>query len=74
MLTFETGVELGKALSQIRNNTRRIDDLEGEMHELRSLVTRALLLGGLWLVGVAGNLKADTIGEGAAAFLKAWLK
>lgn len=74
MLNFETGVEVGKALSQIQDHGRRLDALEGDVHDLRTLITRGMLLAALWLVGVAGNIKADTIGEGAAAFLKAWLR
>lgn len=74
MLDFETGVQFGQALGQIRSNTRRLDALEEEVHDLRTLVTRAMLLAALWLVGVAGNIKADTIGEAGAAFLRAWLK
>jgi len=74
MLDFETGVHVGQALAKLRDHGKRLDTLEAEVHDLRSLITRAMLLAALWLVGVAGNIKADTIGEAGAAFLRAWLK
>lgn len=74
MLDFDTGVQVGQAIGEIKAHGRRLDHLEEEVADLKALVMRALLLAALWLVGVAGNIKADTIGEAGAAFLRAWLR
>jgi hypothetical protein len=72
--TFEAGIAVGQALSDIKNNTRRIAALEGEVASIKALVVRGMLLAALATVGVVGNLSAATLGETAAAFAKAWLK
>lgn len=72
--TFEAGVQLGQALSDIKSNTRRITVLEGEVASIKALVVRGMLLAALATVGVLGNLSAATLGETAAAFLRTWLK
>jgi hypothetical protein len=78
MLTFETGIAVGQALASIKDHSERLLKLEAshaelreEVHGLRDLVMRALLLTVLWALGLATNLPADKIGELAAAFLKA---
>ena len=74
MLDFETGVQIGQALSDIKNNTRRISALETEVGGLKTIIMRSLLLAVLWLIGIAGNLSAQQMGETLAAFVKAWAK
>lgn len=81
MLTFETGVEVGRALAQVRDHSERLPKLEAshaelreEVHSLKALVMRALLLAVLWVAGLVANLPADRVGELAASFLKALAK
>lgn len=72
--TFEAGIAVGQALSDIKSNTRRITALEGEVALIKALIVRVMLLAALATVGVVGNMSAASLGETAAAFLKAWLK
>lgn len=81
MLTFETGVQVGQALAAIKDHGERLPKLEAshaelqqEVHSLRELVMRALLLAVLWTAGIATNLPADKLGEVGAALLKALAK
>jgi len=74
MLDFETGVQIGQAIGEIKAHGRRLDHREGEVADLKQLVMRAMLLAALWVVGVGGNLTAEQIGQAGAALLQAWLK
>jgi len=88
MLTWETGVEFGRALEQLRQHDARIGateaaveqveqshaDLQKQVHSLRDMMIRGGLLALLWAAGIAANLPADKIGETAASFLRALSK
>ncbi len=70
MLTFETGVALGQALSQLRDHEHRLGKIEQEVITIKSLATRGALLLLLWVGGLLINLPADRVGEVTAGFLK----
>lgn len=70
MLTFESGVAFGQALSQLRDHEHRLDKIEREVITIKSLAIRGALLLVLWIGGLMVNLPADRVGELTASFLK----
>ncbi len=74
MLSWETGVQFGQALEQLRSHEARITHIEEEITTIKSVVYRAALVLILWGGGIMLNLPADRMGEYAATFLKAMSK
>ena len=84
MWTWETGVEFGRAIEQLRHHELRLgatevavqkveqghSALKEEVHSLKAMVIRGGLLALLWAAGIAANLPADRVGEFTATFLK----
>lgn len=81
MRTWETGIEFGRALEQIRHHEARIAgneiDIREIRHDLGSLRTytmRGALLLALWIAAVSTNLPAERIGEIAGTTLKSLIR
>ena len=74
MPSWETGVQLGQALEQIRSHEARLSQVESEVSTIKTLVYRGALVASLWGGGLMLNVPADKMGEYVAAFLKATLK
>ena len=81
MLSWETGVEVGRAIERMASHERRMDQIEGDHAHLQAEVTyaktlamRVALVVLLWLAGLAINMPSEKGGEFAASFLKAFLK
>lgn len=81
MLSWETGVQFGQALEQLRHHEERITQTEKAVAEVREEVTtirgylmRALLLVLLWAAGIGGNMTAETVGSTIAETIRALKK
>lgn len=74
MLSWETGVQFGQALEQIRSHEARLTHVEAEVTSLRSIIIRGGLLLALAAAGALTNISAETAGEAAASFVKALRK
>ena len=74
MLSWETGVQFGQALEQLRNHETRLTRVEADVLAIKALVYRVALVATLWGGGLVLNLPADKVGEYAATFLKAMSK
>ena len=74
MLSWETGVQFGQALEQLRNHETRLTRVEADVLTIKALVYRVALVATLWGGGLMLNLPADRVGEYAATFLKAMSK
>ena len=74
MPNWETGVQFGQALEQIRSHEARLSHVEAEVSTIKALVYRVALVASLWGGGLMLNVPADKMGEYVAAFLKATLK
>ena len=74
MLSWETGVQFGQALEQIKSHEARLTHVEAEVSTLKALVYRVALVATLWGGGLMLNLPADRVGEYTAAFLRAMSK
>ena len=74
MLSWETGVQFGQALEQLRSHEARLTHVEAEVTTIKAVVYRAALVLILWGGGIMLNLPADRMGEYAATFLKAMSK
>lgn len=65
---------LGQLTGSVTSLERRQEKVEKEIASMRERFQRQLALLGLWGAGLMLNLKAETVGEVAAAFLKSLLK
>lgn len=88
MLSWETGVEFGRALEQLRHQGDQIStletrvtageanhvDLRREVRTLREWVIRGALLAFLWTGAILGNLTAEQAGEFAGTTIKNLIK
>ncbi len=81
MLSWESGVEFGRALAELRALDKRTDALEEghealktELHSLKATVYRAALLILLWAAGLAANLPAERVGEFTGTLLRSLAK
>lgn len=74
MLSWETGVQFGQALEQIKSHEVRLSHVEAEVATIKTLVYRGALVASLWSGGLLLNVPADRVGEYVAAFLKLTLK
>lgn len=81
MLSWETGVEIGRALEKISSHENRMDRIEAdhehlqtEVSEAKTLAIRVGLVVLLWLAGLAVSIPSERGGEFMASFLKAFLK
>lgn len=74
MLSWETGVQFGQALEQLRSHEARLSHVEAEVTTIKALVYRGALVAALWGGGLMLNLPADRVGEMTAALVKALVK
>lgn len=74
MLSWETGMQFGQALEQLRSHEARLSQVEAEVTTIKALVYRGALVVALWGGGLMLNLPADRVGEMAAALTKALVK
>lgn len=81
MLTWENGVQVGRALEQIKHHELRITQTETGLAEVREEVVtirgylfRGMLLAMLWAAGLTGNWSAETVGATLAETIKALRK
>ncbi len=74
MLSWETGVQFGQALEQLRSHETRLTKVEADVLTIKALVYRVALVATLWGGGLMLNLPADRVGEYAATFIKAMSK
>lgn len=74
MLSWETGVQFGQALAQLRSHEARLSHVEAEVTTIKALVYRGALVAALWGGGLMLNLPADRVGEMTAALVKALVK
>lgn len=74
MLSWETGVQFGQALEQLRRHETRLSHVEAEVTTIKAVVYRGALVAALWGGGLMLNLPADRVGEIAASLVKALVK
>lgn len=74
MLSWETGVQFGQALEQLRSHEARLSHVEAEVTTIKALVYRGALVAALWGGGLMLNLPADRVGEMAATLVRALAK
>ena len=70
-MSWETGVQFGQALEQLKSHEARLIHVEAEIITIKAVVYRGALVLALWGGGIMLNLPADKVGEIAASFLKA---
>lgn len=78
---WETGIEFGRALEQLRHHEARITEhdhdireIRGEIGSLRTYTMRGALLLLLWVSAISVNLPAERIGEIAGTTLKSLVR
>ncbi len=81
MRTWETGIEFGRAIEQLRSHEARITDHDLDIREirhevgtLRTYTMRGALLLALWVAAISANLPAERIGEIAGTTLKSLIR
>ncbi len=81
MWTFETAVQFGQALEQIRRHEtdlhsvrQDVAKVQGEVADVKAFLIRGALLATLWAAGGTLHWSAESVGEALGSAIKAMRK
>lgn len=72
--SFLAGLKLGEFLTRIRTLEHGLASVKQDVHEIKTNLKRASILGALWTFGLIANLSTDAAAQFAVEALLSMLK